>query len=56
MFMLVPPANYAFEKIRPLNSENEISQILEGLEELTQLSVASQVLLAAQRNKQGNLS
>ena len=54
MFMLVPPANYAYEKIRPLNSVQETSIFKEKLEDLTQLSVASEILLAAQHNSKGS--
>ena len=51
--MLVPPANYAYEEIRPLNSLEEIKNFKENLEGLIQLSVASELLLAAQHNKKG---
>jgi len=50
VYMLVPPANYAYEKIRPLNSVEETSKFKDKLEDLTQLSVASELLLAAQHN------
>ena len=56
MFTLVPPAQYSFERIRPLNTANDVENYLKNLEELTQLSVASQLLLAAQHNLKCNYS
>ena len=53
LFMLVPPDNYAYEEIRPLNSVQELDNFKENLEDLTQLSVASELFLAAQHNKKG---
>ena len=51
--MMIPPANYAFERIQPLNQTEIVDEYLRKLEELTQLSVASEMLLAAQHNKAG---
>eukprot|EP00795_Rhopilema_esculentum_P008747 gene8747-14770_t len=52
LYMMVPPAHYAYERIIPLNTLNEVKKYLERLNMLTDLSTASELLLAAQHKKQ----
>ena len=53
--MMIPPAQYAYEKIRPLNRLSDVESRLKQLDLLTDLSAASELLLAAQHRKLGTL-
>ena len=52
-YMLMPMANYTFERIPPLNETHDIERHLDALYNLTELADASKILLGAQYRSKG---
>jgi hypothetical protein len=51
--MLIPMADYAYERIVPLNNIRDIDMHLDAITVLTELAFASKLLLAAQYRTKG---
>ena len=51
--MLMPMARYTYERIKPLNEASDIETHLTALYNLTELALASKILLGAQYKTKG---
>lgn len=52
-YMLMPMARYTYERIKPLNEASDIETHLTALYNLTELALASKILLGAQYKTKG---